>query len=44
MGGKRASIHGASWNRGVKMEMSPPARRLMLLKERAIRVWSGIES
>ena len=44
MGGKRARIQGASWNRGVKMERRPPAKRLILLKERAIRVWTGIES
>jgi len=44
MGGKRASIHGAAWNCGVKIEMRPPARRLMLLKERAISVWAGSES
>ena len=42
MGGKRARIQGAAWNWGVRREMRPPANRLKMLKERAIRVWNGI--
>ena len=38
MGGKRARIHVASWNRGANMEIRPPAKRLIMLNERAIRV------
>jgi len=43
MGGNRARIQGAALNRGVKMEMRPPANRLMMLKERAMRVWAGTD-
>jgi len=43
IGGNRARIQGAARNRGVKREMRQPANRLATLKEKAIRVWTGIE-
>ncbi len=43
IGGKRARIQGAAPNLGVRIEMRPPAKRLMMLKDRAIRVWAGTE-
>lgn len=43
MGGKRARIQGAAWNRGVKRDTRPPAKRLTTLKDRAMRVCAGTE-
>lgn len=43
IGGKRARIHGASANSGEKRDRRPPAKRLMMLKDSATRVWAGTE-
>ena len=43
IGGNSAKIQGALLKWGVNIDIRPPARRLMLLKERAIKVWNGIE-
>jgi hypothetical protein len=44
IGGKRARIHGVAANRDLNTVIRPPARRLMLLKDRAISVWTGTDS
>jgi hypothetical protein len=43
MGGNSARIQGEEANWGVRMEMSPPARMLSVLKEMAMRVWADVD-
>jgi hypothetical protein len=43
MGGKSARIHGEEVNHGVRVEKNPPARMLSVLKEMAVRVWTGVD-
>jgi hypothetical protein len=43
MGGNNARIQGEEANWGVRMEMSPPAKMLSVLKEMAMRVWADVD-
>ncbi|RLI31745.1 hypothetical protein DRO56_04735 [Candidatus Bathyarchaeota archaeon] len=43
IGGKRARIQGATSKRGLKRFIRPPAKRPMMLKEKARRAWTKVE-